>query len=89
MRESNLGEAELISAYSNSAQTSPVVNAFGHQYANVVPFFSMRKLRLVFNELSNAADFEFSNFDSFKKHVLSSSAPHLELSKWQAIASRR
>ncbi|GLR70163.1 hypothetical protein [Agaribacter marinus] len=55
----------------------------------VAPFFSMRKLRLVYNELMGSRDFEFSNFDDFKQNVLSSVAPQIELSKWQAIASRR
>ena len=57
--------------------------------AMLTPFFSMRKLRLVYNELSGTSEFEFDNFDEFKQTVLSSSIPQLELSKWQAIASRR
>ncbi|MEM0910010.1 MAG: hypothetical protein AAGJ37_03490 [Pseudomonadota bacterium] len=53
------------------------------------PYFSMRKLRMVYNELALADEFEFKNFDEFKQTVLSSPVPQLELSKWQAIASRR
>jgi hypothetical protein len=83
MRELNYGEAELLHAYSN---TKP--HAAGSQNL-VIPFFSMRKLRLVFNELSGNIDFEFANFDAFRQHVLSSAAPQLELNKWQAIAARR
>ncbi|MFC3121644.1 hypothetical protein [Agaribacter flavus] len=55
----------------------------------VAPFFSMRKLRLVYNELMGSNDFEFTSFEDFKQNVLSSVAPQMELSKWQAIASRR
>lgn len=83
MRELNYGEAELLHAYSN---TKP--QALGTQ-SLVIPFFSMRKLRLVFNELNDNVDFEFANFDAFKQHVLSCAAPQLELNKWQAIAARR
>ncbi|MFC4699498.1 hypothetical protein ACFO4O_04930 [Glaciecola siphonariae] len=83
MRESNHGEAALLHAYTSPHPT------FTHGYAQVVPFFSMRKLRLIYNELSIRNDFEFNDFDAFKHHVLSSVAPQLELGKWQAIASRR
>ena len=55
----------------------------------VTPFFSMRQLRLVFNELKGNEEFEFTSFDAFKHNVLSSVAPQIELSKWQSIASRR
>lgn len=55
----------------------------------VAPFFSMRKLRLVYNQLSSSEEFEFVNFESFKHQVLNSVAPQLELNKWQAIAARR
>lgn len=55
----------------------------------VAPFFSMRKLRLVYNELMGSGEFEFSTFDEFKHQVLNSVAPQLELNKWQAIAARR
>lgn len=83
MRESNLGEAALLQAY------MPESRAFSHGGLSIVPFFSMRKLRLVFNELAGEDNFEYADFDTFKHHVLSSVAPQLELSKWQAIASRR
>ncbi len=55
----------------------------------VAPFFSMRKVRLIYNELAGTTDFEFKNFDAFKHRVLNSVAPQLELNKWQAIAARR
>ncbi|MGB3726746.1 MAG: hypothetical protein WA981_13330 [Glaciecola sp.] len=55
----------------------------------VAPFFSMRKLRLIFNELNGTEEFEFTTFDDFKHQVLNSVAPQLELNKWQAIAARR
>jgi hypothetical protein len=83
MRESNYTEAALSPAHTEMPA------AFPHGQVALVPFFSMRKLRIVFNELRGQTDFEFSDFDAFKHHVLSSAAPQLELSKWQAIASRR
>jgi len=55
----------------------------------VAPFFSMRKLRLVYNELMGSGEFEFSTFDQFKHQVLNSVAPQLELNKWPSIAARR
>jgi len=55
----------------------------------IVPFFSIRKLRVIYNELNMTTDFEYSSFDSFKHQVMSSVSPQLELNKWQAIASRR
>ncbi|MFT4732001.1 MAG: hypothetical protein ACI89W_001016 [Gammaproteobacteria bacterium] len=55
----------------------------------IVPFFSIRKLRVIYNELNMTSDFEYSSFDSFKYKVMSSVSPQLELNKWQAIASRR
>jgi hypothetical protein len=100
MRESNLTEAELMQAYQSSSQT----NLYGVGSAGIgslglgtipgivpgiVPFFSMRKLRLIYNELADSANFEFTNFEDFKHQVLSSVVPQLELNKWQAIASRR
>jgi len=60
-------------------------------YSNpgIVPFFSIRKLRIIYNELNDTCDFEYHSFDSFKHQVMSSVSPQLELNKWQAIASRR
>lgn len=55
----------------------------------VAPFFSMRKLRLVYNELVGDSSFEYKNFEAFKHQVLSSVAPQVELNKWQGIAARR
>jgi hypothetical protein len=55
----------------------------------ITPVFSMRKLRVIYNELTASEDFEFSNFDAFKYQVLNSVAPQLELNKWQTIAARR
>jgi hypothetical protein len=55
----------------------------------IVPFFSIRMLRVVYNELNLTSNFEYSSFDSFKHQVLSSVSPQLELNKWQTIASRR
>lgn len=57
--------------------------------AILTPYFSMRKLKMVYNELVGTNELEFANFDEFKQTVLSSPVPQLELSKWQAIASRR
>nr|WP_297349336.1 hypothetical protein [uncultured Glaciecola sp.] len=56
---------------------------------SIVPFFSIRKLRVIYNELNLTSDFEYPSFDSFKHQVMSSVSPQLELNKWQAIASRR
>lgn len=56
---------------------------------NVAPFFSMRKLRLIYNQLKSSNGFEYGSFDAFKHHVLNTVAPHLELNKWQSIAARR
>ena len=87
MKESNFGEAELAHAYGATASfTLKPSNGF---IPNVMPFFSIRKLRLVYNELCSDEDFEFKDFEHFKRHVLSSVAPQLELNKWQAIAARR
>lgn len=55
----------------------------------VAPFFSMRKLRLIYNQLNDLSGFEYGTFDEFKHQVLNSVAPQLELNKWQAIAARR
>lgn len=55
----------------------------------IIPFFSVRKLRLIYNELNGSSGFEFSTYDAFKHQVMSSVAPQIELNKWQAIASRR
>jgi len=57
--------------------------------SSIDPFFSIRKLRLIYNELHSTNDFEYHSFDAFKHHVLSAAAPQLELNKWQAISSRR
>ncbi len=57
--------------------------------SSIAPFFSIRKLRLIYNELHNTNDFEYHSFDAFKHQVLSAAAPELELNKWQAISSRR
>ncbi|MGQ8365826.1 hypothetical protein [Glaciecola sp. 1036] len=60
------------------------------RYGSIVtPFFSMRQLRLVYNELKGNTEFEYDDFDAFKHNVLSSTVPQLELSKWQTIAARR
>jgi hypothetical protein len=87
MKESNLGEAELMQAYQSSAQ--PRLYGMGSVGIAIVPFFSMRKLRLIYNELADSTNFEFTNFEDFKHQVLSSVVPQLELNKWQAISSRR
>ncbi|MFT6329490.1 MAG: hypothetical protein ACJAYN_001422 [Bermanella sp.] len=63
--------------------------ADAYLYPGIVPFFSIRKLRVIYNELSDTSNFEYHSFDAFKHQVMSSAAPHLELNKWQAIASRR
>jgi hypothetical protein len=55
----------------------------------IVPFFSIRKLRLIYNELNETSDFEYHSFDSFKHQVMSSVSPQIELNRWQVIASRR
>ena len=103
MRESNFAEAELLDAYDKQpmvnliegqhAQRASLMPTSGPVLKNgmpqLTPFFSMRKLRLVFNQLADVAGFEYHNFEAFKHHVLSSVSPHIELSKWQSIASRR
>jgi hypothetical protein len=62
---------------------------FTDEEGGLLPFFSVRKLRLIYNELNGTKDFEFSNYDAFKSQVMDSVAPQVELTKWQAIASRR
>lgn len=69
--------------------TDALNSTFTVSNSAIAPFFSMRKLRLIYNELSDTAEFEYSNFDEFKHQVLNSVAPQLELNKWQAIAARR
>jgi hypothetical protein len=56
---------------------------------DIVALFSIRKLRVIYNELNLTSDFKYPSFDSFKHQVMSSGSPQLELNKWQAIASRR
>jgi hypothetical protein len=83
MRESVLPNSDFFGEYGpNSIYTA-------NPYSTLAPFFSMRKLRLVFNELTSSAEFEFATFDAFKQQVLNSPAPQLELNKWQAISARR
>ena len=60
-----------------------------HLNASIVQFFSIRKLRIIYNELNDTSDFEYPTFDAFKHQVMSSVAPQMEMNKWQAIASRR
>ena len=62
---------------------------YSYLYPGIVPFFSIRKLRIIYNELNDTNNFEYDSFEAFKHQVMSSAAPHLELNKWQAIASRR
>ena len=71
------------------AYTNSVNGNEGYLAKGLMPFFSMRKLRLVYHQLTDSNEFEFKTFDSFKHQVLNSVAPQLELNKWQAIASRR
>lgn len=82
MRESVLPATERFGEYSVATQESFIASG-------VAPFFSMRKLRLIYNELINSSEFEYANFDAFKHQILNSVAPQLELNKWQAIAARR
>ena len=83
-----MNEAFNASYYANDSLASHTINS-SNIGAVLTPYFSMRKLRMVYNELSGTNEFEFRNFDDFKQTVLSSPVPQLELSKWQAIASRR
>lgn len=83
MRESTILKSDAAS-----------VNALAHfthttVASGVAPFFSMRKLRLTYNQLQASEQFEFSTFDAFKHQVLNAVAPQIELNKWQAIAARR
>lgn len=82
MRESVILTTQHFGEYSAATQESYIASG-------VAPFFSIRKLRLIYNELANTAEFEFNNFDAFKHQVLNSVAPQLELNKWQTIAARR
>lgn len=85
MREVIVPDTRNLSEYSEySVATQDAFIASG-----VAPFFSMRKLRLIYNELTNTTEFDFTSFDDFKHQVLNSVAPQLELNKWQAIAARR
>ena len=80
MRESIIPSVDYV----NSESTNDPFIASG-----VAPFFSMRKLRLIYNQLVESNEFEYKTFAAFKHQVLNSVAPQLELNKWQAIASRR
>ena len=82
MREVVILNTQHRSEYSIAAQDTFIASG-------VSPFFSMRKLRLIYNELTNTTEFEFSTFDDFKHKVLNSVAPQLELNRWEAIAARR
>lgn len=83
MRESILPNSDFFGEY---GPNEAGIMAVEHRIA---PFFSMRKLRLIYNELTSCHEFEYSTFDAFKHQVLNSVAPQLELNKWQAIAARR
>jgi hypothetical protein len=102
MRESILPNSDFFGEYGpNDNNIVAAVHSTEHNTAsynngsyntaeyNIAPFFSMRKLRLIYNELTNTSEFEFATFDAFKQQVLSSVAPQLELNKWQSIAARR
>ncbi len=82
MRESNFSENGNYGIVSN-------VNSQQTMIGGVAPFFSMRKLRLIYNQLIDDTSFEYNDFESFKHQVLNSVAPQVELNKWQAIAARR
>lgn len=82
MREVVAPDTQSLGEYSITTQDAFIGSG-------VAPFFSMRKLRLIYNELTNTSEFDFTNFDDFKHQVLNSVAPQLELNKWQAIAARR
>jgi hypothetical protein len=64
-------------------RTSSVISS------DIVPFFSVRKLRVIYNELQGNNEFKFNSFEAFKQDVLSSIAPQLELNRWESLASRR
>lgn len=80
---------ESIVAQNSMQQSSMDSYSFADPSGIMAPFFSMRKLRLIYNELSGTEHFEYRTFDDFKHQVLNSVAPQLELNKWQAIAARR
>jgi len=80
---------ESIVAQSTTYQSSMDSYSYANSTGMMAPFFSMRKLRLIYNELSGSVQFEYHTFDDFKHQVLNSVAPQLELNKWQAIAARR
>jgi hypothetical protein len=82
MREVIVPDTRSLGEYSVATQDTFIASG-------VAPFFSMRKLRLIYNELTNTTEFDFTTFDDFKHQVLNSVAPQLELNKWQAIAARR
>jgi len=82
MRESIVAQSTM---YQGDINNFAYANAAGV----TAPFFSMRKLRLIYNELTGSEQFEYHTFDDFKHQVLNSVAPQLELNKWQAIAARR
>lgn len=82
MNESILPSNEYVEKYSTSGSDF----ALNHRTA---PFFSMRKLRVIYNELADSSGFEYADFDAFKHQILNATAPQLELNKWQAIAARR
>lgn len=83
MNESVLPNSESHLYYTNSEAD------LAANYRVTPPFFSIRKLRVIYNELITSAEFDYATFDSFKQQVLNSVAPQLELNKWQAIAARR
>lgn len=79
-----------VQTHIENAQIRVVRSANNHSsITDVVPFFSVRKLRVVYNELQGNSEFRFNSFEAFKQDVLSSIAPQLELNKWESLASRR
>ncbi|MDT0581335.1 MULTISPECIES: hypothetical protein [Alteromonadaceae] len=85
MREVIKMEADYKQGYADEG-----ISSMGTEIDSaILPFFSVRKLRLIYNELIGSSGFEFDSYDAFKHQVMSSVAPQLELNKWQAIAARR
>ncbi|GEM_PF-3190303 len=79
----NINDSSVLYAINNNTINNSHYGAF------LSPQFSMRKLKMIYNELSDTNESEFDSFDHFKQTVLSAPVPQLELCKWQAIASRR
>ena len=89
MAQNNRIESHINNSDSSAQIKVSINKTYNANTHDVVPFFSVRKLRVIYNELQGNQEFKFKSFEAFKQDVLSSIAPQLELNRWESLASRR